>query len=50
MEKRYIEVCLELFVKVIPLVEKLIKVCYYELKEYLYIGVDLAYSLSIALR
>ena len=49
-EEIYIEVCWRFFVTVIPLVEKLIRVCYYESEEYLYIGGNFAYSLSLALR
>ena len=50
MDEIYIEECWELFVKIIPLVEKLIRVCYCGLEESLFIGVDFVFSLSIALR
>lgn len=50
MGEIYIEVCWELFVKVILLVGKLIRVCYGGLKESHYIGVDFVFSLSITLR
>ena len=47
----YIEVCWELlFVKVIPLVEKVITVCYCGLEESLFRDVDFVLSLSIDLR